>query len=171
PRENFTDTQEIISQVQSEYCCKKNCFEKSITSNRRSIINRIIEFKKMSKIDKEKAVLVILKLGLNDENEENLDKKQKRNYFEFLFNGKISICRNAFLKIHNISIRQLKRIQKVAISESFNLPDHGNKNRKPIHSISEKDAEKVRKFGILHLSVNTFSRSQALNHSFRLRQT
>jgi len=141
-----TDPQEIISQLQNESCCKNNCFERIINSYQRSIINRIIEFKKMSKIDKEKAVLVILKLGLNDYNEDDLDKKQKRNYFEFLFNGKISVCRNAFLKIHNISIRQLKRIQKVAISESFNLPEHGNKNRKPIHSISEKHAEKVRNF-------------------------
>ncbi len=142
----FTDPQEIISQLQNESCCKNNCFERIKISSQPSLINRIIEFRKMSKIDKEKAVLLILKLGLNDDNKVDFDKKQKRNYFEFLFNGKISVCRNAFLKIHNISIRQLKRIQKVATSGSFKLPEHGNKDRKPIHSISEKDAEKVRKF-------------------------
>jgi len=150
---NFNDPQEIIGQLQNESCCKNTCFERIKISSQRSLINRIVEFKKMSKIDKEKAVLLILKLGLNDDNVFYPDKIQKRNYFDFLFNGKISICRNAFLKIHNISIRQLKRIQKVATtSESFILPDHGNKDRKPIHSISEKSAEKVRKFLDLFVS-------------------
>lgn len=129
---SFNDPLEIISQLQDESCCKNNCFEKIKVSFQRSLVNRITEFKGMSKVDKEKAVLLILKLGLNDDDEVEPDKKQKRNYFEFLFNGKISVCRNAFLKIHNISIRQLKRIQKAAVtSDRFKLPEHGNKGRKP----------------------------------------
>ncbi|MCP3921994.1 MAG: hypothetical protein GY714_05335 [Desulfobacterales bacterium] len=139
-----TDPEEIINQLQNKQCCKNNCLKKI---NQCSLINRIIEFKKMSKTDKEKAVLLIIKLGQNDDNsEKDLSTRQKRHYYEFLFNKKISVCRNAFLSIHNISIRQLKRLQKVAISESFKLPEHGNKNRKPIHSTSEEEAEKVRKF-------------------------
>jgi len=91
---SFDDPQEIINQLQNESCCKNNCYEKIKISFHSELIDRITEFKKMGKIDKEKAILLILKLGLNNDNE--IDSDKKRNYFEFLFNGKISVCRNEY---------------------------------------------------------------------------
>jgi hypothetical protein len=135
------DPYDVINQLQNEPCCHNHCLDKIPEL---SLVNRMVEFRKMDKTDREKAILIILKLGLN--NRFFLEKEQQRVYFEFLFNKKFSICRNAFMQIHNISLRQLKRIQKIATNQSYQIPEHGNKGRKPTHTISEKEADNVRQF-------------------------
>jgi hypothetical protein len=121
-------------------CCKKNCLK---TLTEREIADRHSWMKQMTKREQDIYLLSQLLLGKTTKEQSVLSKRTR---FLYRFDNARVLCRNAFLFVHGIKIKRLKRLQALA-SNNILLPFlHRNTHKIPAHALCKEDVEKIVKF-------------------------
>jgi len=135
------DIEEYDEDLQSlPFCCKKNCLK---TLTEREIADRHSWMKQMKKREQDIYLLSQLLLGKTTKDQAILNKRTR---FFYRFDLTRVLCRNAFLYVHGIKIKRLKRLQALA-SNNILLPFlHKNTLKTPSHALCKDDVEKIVKY-------------------------
>jgi hypothetical protein len=130
--ENYSqDSEEFQSSTLSlPLCCEKQCLS---LLNARDIAERQWWLKQMNKREQDIAILSLLVSGKRSDKE--IADKSSRTRFSYRFDYQHELCRDAFLFIYGIKEARLKRLQKLAASNTLLPSVHGNTHHIPIHAL------------------------------------
>jgi len=130
--ENYSqDSEEFQSSTLSlPLCCEKQCLS---LLNARDIAERQWWLKQMNKREQDIAILSLLVSGKRSDKE--IADKSSRTRFSYRFDDQHELCRDAFLFIYGIKEARLKRLQKLAASNTLLPSVHGNTHHIPIHAL------------------------------------
>ncbi|KAL4226616.1 hypothetical protein ACF0H5_014599 [Mactra antiquata] len=151
--ENLCETNTSISvdDVIHNYnsSCSKNCLA---LFSKEDVKEHFYNLREYERCVKDAYIMGALnKISSNDKRCK--DNTRKRYRYEYKFNS-TQICRRAFKLIYDIGNRTLKNLIK-HINENGNiLRIHGNKGKRPKHSLSFEDAEQVVKYIIRYADEN-----------------
>ena len=133
--------------------CKRNC-QKLFTKS--EILDARIQFKSLSKNERNAAVLALLNTFLHHSElaiSARTQSTRQRQKFDYRINADRFVCRNAFLVYYGESQQRLTRLKMSIIDGGIQPPMHGNKGAIPVNTYPKADRELVKSF-ILNFADN-----------------
>lgn len=121
--------------------CSRNCLE---TFSDSEIDENIFQLRELSKKEKEIIVMGVLQKEAFGSITRNSNERKRTRYF-YSFKG-VSICRDALLKIYDVSRKVLSNIM-THMKQNGAIPrEHGNKGKKPVHALNFEEIENAVNF-------------------------
>lgn len=121
--------------------CSRNCLE---TFSNNEIDENIFQLRELSKEENEMFVMGVLQKEAFGSITRNSNERKRMRY-SYSFKG-VSICRDAFLKIYDVSRKVLSNIM-THMKQNGAIPrEHGNKGKKPVHALKFEEIENAVNF-------------------------